>query len=140
MDRYLSHELTLDEPWPAGPDGQPCADAAAGSGPRAALVRRQYVCALQRHDAGMIAPQPLERRFCGGLRLTWLANPNVDPFSVVWNIRTHGNVIPDHSSIHEPPMKYLVEQLYEDTGALPRFDLSRGSAGGAPAVFADCAE
>ena len=140
MERYLSHELVLDQPWPAGPDYQPCADAAAGSGPRAALVRRQYVCALQRHDAGMLPARPLERLFCGGLRLTWLANPDVDPFSVVWNIRTHGNVIPDHSSIHEPPMEYLVEQLYEDTGALPRFDLTRGSPSGAQTVIADCGE
>ncbi|GGY86782.1 hypothetical protein ACFFTM_16230 [Pseudoduganella plicata] len=37
-------------------------------------------------------------------------------------------------------MEYLVEQLYEDTGALPRFGLSRGSPGGAAALVADCGE
>lgn len=124
MERYLSHELVLARPWPPSANPQPCASTSPESQAEADRLRRQYVCALRRQGAGLPVSQPLERRFCGGLRLNWLPNANVGPFSVVWNIRTFAEVIPDHSTIHEPAMEYLVAQLYEDVGQLPRFDLT----------------
>lgn len=126
MDRYLSHELELTQRWPSASEPQPCAALAPASLAEAKVLRDRYVCALRRQGAGVLGAQPLQRLFCGGLRLTWLPNANVGPFSVVWNIRTFADVIPDHSRIHEPPMEYLVAQLYEDVGKLPRFDLAAG--------------
>lgn len=124
VDRYLTHALTVDGPWLADTHERDCVDAQGTLGQQARALRRHYQGQLTKLPAAPVQPVPLERQLCGGMRLTWLDKPNANPFSIVWNIRTVGHVIPNHSDIHMQPMNYLLTELYEDMGALPRFDLA----------------
>jgi hypothetical protein len=58
------------------------------------------------------------RRYCGGLVLRAYDAP-ARPFRpIVWNVRTHAEVIPDHSEIDGPHVFRFIEQVYNDVTGL----------------------
>jgi hypothetical protein len=132
MAEYLTHELVLDGTWPHHQiDDGACPGNLPITGiPGAFELRQHYVGLLRDGPAG--ERETPERVYCGGLRLKPLPNSAVAPYSVVWNIRTHANVIPNHDRIHEPVFEYFLGQMYEDIRELPRFELPRGEAAPGP--------
>lgn len=116
MTEYLTHELRFEGKWSdAGERPDPCRVAG-----ESAALRQEFV---ERLKASYPRPAPgrLQRRFCGGLTLTWSGGPLSTPESIVWNIRTHASVIDGHNGIHQWPFEYFLKQLYEDLSDIPRF-------------------
>lgn len=96
IERYLTHKLCLgdtecaDRPPAADDPGQrPVADSPS-----------------LRWGEG--------RYFCGGLLLREYASPDRPFRPIVWNVRTHDEVIPDHNEITRPVVFRFVEQVYND--------------------------
>lgn len=52
------------------------------------------------------------RRFCGGLVLGRYPSTEIGATPIVWNVRTHGNIISDHNDIAGPHVYRFIEQLY----------------------------
>lgn len=96
--RYLTHKLCLGD--------TECADRPGPGG------------------EGLVADSPElhwgdGRRFCGGLLLRAYASPDRPFRPIVWNVRTHAEVIPDHNEITRPIVLRFVEQVYGDVTGLP---------------------
>ncbi len=126
MDEYLSHELTLAGPWPREQiEADQCpARQALPYQSSAHELRKEFIAAMRDEVAPQRTHMPV-RTFCGDLHLAGLPNPAVGPLSIVWNIRTHADIIPNHDRIHEPVLEYFLSQLYEDIREMPRFELKR---------------
>ena len=97
IDRYLTHKLCLGD--------KECADPPAGP---ATPVSAQAASAEPGLSFGPSSS------YCDGLTLREYvsASPRLRP--VVWNVRTHAEVIPDHNGIDQPAVYQFISQIYGD--------------------------
>jgi hypothetical protein len=95
IEHYLTHTLCLADK--GCPDAPGDADAAVAP-------------ELQRATS---------RRYCGGLVLRSIESAAArPPRSIVWNVRTNGQVIPNHNDIDRPEVLRFIEQVYSDVTGL----------------------
>ena len=65
------------------------------------------------------------REYCGGLKLVHRKDSILTPYSIIWNVSTGGDVIPDHNDIYERPVRDFLRQLYWDLSNAPRPAISQ---------------
>lgn len=117
IDHYLTHTLTVKnsgihgERVPAQCDDQ--------------LLRAKFFNGARVDGDSMRLEPGWTRELCTGLQLQHGKNPGADPYNVVWNIKTFGEIIPNHSDINGPYMVEFVQQIYQDTSRSPMLRLVR---------------
>lgn len=120
LDEYLTHRLDLD-PNRAHDLEKPelaCIDEDGRPSNRDQLRKQFFDSATM---GGELDLKPgWKRKMCGGLTLSHLPESVLGPYSIVWNIRTFGNVIPGHNDITELPLRDFLEQIYADIPRIPK--------------------
>lgn len=118
IDKYITHELTVDTArMSVDPNSEPtCVVDAQGHRSDMREMRERFFSAARDPSGNVKLDANWVRPMCGGLKLTHVGHMGVDPHSIVWNIRTFKDVIPDHNGITTLPLRDFVTQLYGDIG------------------------
>ena len=98
IERYLTHTLCLGN--------EACADATGDAAATAAIAAPE----LRRSTE--------IRRYCGGLVLRAIESASRPPRSIIWNVRTNGQVIPNHNDVDRPEVFRFIEQVYAEVTGL----------------------
>ncbi len=118
IDKYITHELTVDTArMSVDPNSEPtCVVDAQGQRSDMREMRERFFSAARDPSGNVKLDANWVRPMCGGLKLTHVGHGEVDPHSIVWNVRTFKDVIPDHNGITTLPLRDFVTQLYGDIG------------------------
>lgn len=121
IDRYLTHQLTVDTARMSSIEGGPmaCKDK-DGTTSDTVKMRAKFITDSVDSLGRLKLPAKWTREMCGGLKLSSLATEGSQPTGIVWNVRTFKDVIPDHNSITTLPVRDFIEQLYGDVSAMPK--------------------
>jgi hypothetical protein len=112
IDHYVTHELTLSTTSLPQQQEQPLCDRQS--------LRRDFFKLPATHIS--LAPNWV-RKMCGGLTLKSMANPELHPYSIVWNVRTFSEIIPDHNTITGQSLEEFFIELYGDLERTPRLEI-----------------
>ena len=88
-------------------------------------MRDRFFKAATTADGSLRLDAKWMRDMCGGLTLKSVGNVDLDPYSIIWNVRTYKEVIPDHNGITTLPLRDFVEQIYGDLLFAPRINIAR---------------
>ncbi|HZY20288.1 MAG TPA: hypothetical protein VFE82_17595 [Ramlibacter sp.] len=121
IDRYITHELTVDREHaaaasqtPSAADGPgPCTDA-QGRPSDPAQLRREFFRTATTADGLLDLPPRWERRLCGGLQLRQVQALGSENYGLVWNVRTGKDIIPDHNRIDTRGVYTFIQQIYDE--------------------------
>jgi hypothetical protein len=127
VDRYITHLLKVDlSRSPSTEDGSryACMDESRAI-TNMQEMRDRFIKSNLDSAGNFRLESGWTRQLCGGLTLEQKAIPGLDPYNVVWNIQTDGDVIQGHNGIVTIPLWDFVTQIYEDIRRIPKLALSR---------------
>lgn len=106
IDRYITHTLSMESA------AEPCNEH---------TMRQAF---FNIPTGSFRLETPWTRKLCHGLIVKSLPNPDSNPYSIVWNIRTFENIIANHNDITGEPLMRFISALFGDIYLLKRIPLT----------------